>query len=241
MKEITKTDTLRKEFFPMRPHPGIPIYMKARATMADGRAEFHEKEIYPEFLDATRDPEVLVQPKWNGERGLYDAERDDLWNRRGCPFRGCADPSLSIIDAMQALYSKHGWRWFDLELLGGKTRTEKCAILIDVPDLRKQPLSERIMRIRNELRPMGLGGTPTPNIWNESEPRLFSMTHAIGGEGDKHFLSFIRAMEETNALLGEPLFEGVVIKYLDSEYDAGALTSNTVNANWTKYRFTRNK
>jgi hypothetical protein len=67
------------------------------------------------------------------------------------------------------------------------------------------------------------------------------MTHAIGGEGDKHFLSFIRAMEETNALLGEPLFEGVVIKYLDSEYDAGALTSNTVNANWTKYRFTRNK
>lgn len=237
MKEITKIDTLRKEFFPMRPHSGIPIYAV-------------EKEIYPEFLDATRDPEVLVQPKWNGERGLYDAERDELWNRRGCPFRGNADPSLDTIDSMQALYSKHGWRWFDLELLGGKAKTglhpegRKCAILIDVPDLRKQPLSERIMRIRNELRPMGLSGTPTPNVWTDashSSNALFSMTHAIGGEGDKYFLSFIQAMEDTNERLGEPLFEGVVIKYLDSEYDAGALTSNTVNIAWTKYRFTRNK
>ena len=214
--------------YPMRPLSGIPIYMR-------------DDEVYPEFWGAAAHDDVVIQTKLNGERALYDAEKDELWNRHGSEFKGGARLVELAWESCQRIRDDYGYRWFDLELMGGKTKRWKyTAMLIDLPNLSRLPLSERLLRMLELVIPQ-LDVMAPRHCLPVNHDGLFLPDSVLGGAHNQPKLGArLNAMQHENARAEDIEYEGVVIKRLSSKYMIQNISSSADSPDWVKHRFSRN-
>ena len=219
-------------FYPMRPMGGASV--------------FKVNELNKRFVTSCTQEGWLFQPKYNGERALYDAELDNLWNRKGSEFRGAGELSESQRERLGLLFEKSSsLRWWDLELMGGKTPTAlaKHAVVLDIPSLHMcgDNLLVRLLKLRN---------------FGFSEAYYFD-EDGCGYEGPSygdilrapHFVSWgnhekldatVEFFFNRNEALGDMVFEGFVAKKTDSPYTVNRTSHSKETLDWAKHRFTRN-
>lgn len=218
-----KAETEKGAFYPMRPMGGASV--------------FKVNELNKRFVTSCTQEGWLFQPKYNGERALYDAELDNLWNRKGSEFRGAGELSESQRERLGLLFEKSSnLRWWDLELMGGKTPTAlaKHAVVLDIPSLHDN-LLVRLLKLRN---------------FGFSEAYYFDVKASLGDIlRAPHFVSWgnhekldatVEFFFNRNEALGDMVFEGFVAKKTDSPYAVNRTSFSKESLDWAKHRFTRN-
>ena len=227
-------------FFPMRPSNGGHICDWKRGTQDTMTVT---NRFLASALSHGRRAEWVVQPKYNGERVLYDAHKDELWNRHGDRFRGGAvlhDYQRTILRSMSRLLRTE---WFDMELMGGKTkRYSDChagfsyPIILDVPAMRGS-LKERLIALSRVVDPVplnGVGGVGT----GDGSPEVVRAQNFFDLDVDKVY-DLVKHFIGLNASFDDMVYEGFVVKDLAEPYKKMASASKETTK-WVKHRFARN-
>lgn len=176
----------------------------------------------PDSIFSATPHDYAWQPMVNAERVVIHAPSQTVWNRHGRPFplRPDYQPALALLAEMP-------FDWLDCGVMGLRIPYGKGNIvLFDIMGERgtyteRRHLLEDVAREFGILKGLGLMGTGLNLI----------------PECSAHWSCYWDGMQETNRLLGQPLYRGLIGKLKTSPYPSQLRSPDETTTAWVKSQF----
>jgi len=181
-----------------------------------------------------------AEPKWNGWRALVHVPSGTLWNRHGKPLT-IAPEFESALEILRATLEAEAFKWVDCEALERRHGIGRgTLIVLDVipaPGAYRDHTPPSYAERRAWLTPLPVPTLTevkshtvylTPSTFDASRPTLppFPRPDICWGQ-----------CRAANAQLGAPLYEGVVMKRVDSLYPIQLRSAEETTPAWVKHRW----
>ena len=177
-----------------------------------------------------KDVPCAYEPKANGHRALVHVPTMQCWNRHGQRMTNERDygNALDLIHAE----CNNVIEWLDCEFMGRRTEVMKgCIIILDCPSLHYLTYKDR----KSSIKYIGFNDTPI----SEDECSCVSLIPSVSSYEEG--IELWNDLPKFNKRLGNTnpqtqLWEGIVVKEMDSRYRIQTHRDDVESPEWVKHR-----